>query len=237
MTDRGDNWNDIADWWADEAASDPAYEHDVHPVFDHLMSPLGGRVLDLGCGEGQAMRRQDRWIVGVDLSSELARRAASAGSAVVADLPDLSFLRPASVDGAYAVYLVDLIADHARFFAETARVVADAGHLVVIINHPVYTAPGSSPLMDDDGEVLWRWGAYFGSGWSIERGGGRDIRFHHRSMGDLLTTAAASGWIRDELVERPLSADTITRLPGYEGQEQIPRLLGVRWRKGVGAAR
>ena len=233
----GDNWDDIADWWAEEATTDPAFELDVNPVLDELIAPLGPQVLDLGCGEGQAMRRHDRWVVGIDLSLRLAHRAAESGRALVADLPDLRALRTDAVDGAYSVYLLDLIPDHRRFFAETARVVRDGGGLVAIINHPVYTAPGSSPLMDDDGEVLWRWGAYFGRGWSIEQGGGRDIRFHHRSVGDLVTTAATEGWTLESMIERPLSADTITRLPGYEGQEQIPRLLGVRWRNRVGGHR
>ena len=241
----GDNWDDIASWWNDEAASDPAYRLDVHPLLDELLPGSPGRVVDLGCGEGQGMRRVasraagegDRQrrerVFGVDLSTELASAASTAGPVVVAELPALACFRDEAFDTAYSVYLLDLIEDHAGFFAEGARVVRQGGAMVLVINHPAYTAPGSAPLMDDDGEVLWRWGDYFRVGSSLEPASNREIRFHHRPLGELLTAAASAGWVLDTLIERGLSADTISELPGYEGQHDIPRLLGVRWIRDV----
>jgi SAM-dependent methyltransferase len=226
-----DNWNDIAAWWIEEAAHDPAYPFDVHPLLTGLMEGVSGTVLDLGCGEGQGMRLLDREVIGVDSSEDLARVAASAGQVVVAELPDLSFLVPGTVDGAYAVYLLDLIEDHDGFLSEAARAIRTGGHLVVIMNHPVYTAPGAAPLMDTDGEILWRWGEYFVAGSALESVGPRDVRFFHRPLGVLLTSAARSGWVLERMVERGLSAEVVDRLPGYAGQESIPRLIGVRWRR------
>jgi SAM-dependent methyltransferase len=224
-----DNWDDIASWWTDEAAADPAYAIDVHPLLVELMPDAPGTMVDLGCGEGQGMRLVGGSVVGVDLSAELAEAAVSAGPVVVAELPGLEFFVPDSFDTAYSVYLLDLIADHAGFFVESARVVRQGGALVIVINHPAYTAPGSAPLLDEDGEVLWRWGDYFRTGSSLEPAGHREIRFHHRPLGQLLTDAAAAGWSLDVMIERALSADTIRALPGYVGQHHIPRLLGVRW--------
>ncbi|MGI9665979.1 MAG: class I SAM-dependent methyltransferase [Acidimicrobiia bacterium] len=226
----GDNWDDIASWWIGEATTDPAYATDVHPLFDHLLPSVEGRWVDLGCGEGQGMRRIDGTVVGVDLSIELAKVAHRTNPAVVAELPDLSCFAADSFGGAYSVYLVDLIGDLAGFFSEAARIVVEGGHLIIVINHPVYTALGSSPIIDADGEVLWRWGSYFDVGSSLEEGGGRSIRFFHRPLGSLLTIAAQSGWSLVGMDERALSADTIERLPGYEGQDHVPRLLGVHWR-------
>lgn len=226
-----DNWDDLASWWTAEATSDPAYSMDVHPLLTSLLPDDPGRTLDLGCGEGQGMRLVGGSVFGVDLSLELLRMACSAGPVAVSDLPSLGFLRDSSFRTAYSVYLVDLIDDHEEFFAATARVVEQGGSLVLVINHPAYTAPGSGPILDTDREVLWRWGDYFTKGSSLEPAGPRDIRFHHRPLGDLLTAAASVGWSLDEMIERGLSADTIGHLPGYEGQEHIPRLLGVRWRR------
>ena len=226
-----DNWNDIADWWVEEAGTDPAYPFDVHPLLNELVDGIEGRVLDLGCGEGQGMAEVGGDVIGIDLSESLAARASARGSVIVAELPDLSFLREGSVDGAFSVYLVDLIEDDATFFRSCARAIRPGGHLVVVMNHPAYTAPGAAPLMDADGEVLWRWGAYFEKGSALEHVGPRDVRFFHRPIGALLSNAADAGWSLERLVERGLSEDIVRRVPGYEGQEGIPRLIGIRWRR------
>lgn len=224
-----DNWDDIAHWWNEEAGNDPAYTHDVNPLLLSLLPDDRELTIDLGCGEGQGMRLVGGHTVGVDLSHQLARTARKVGPVIVADLPDLAYLKSEVVDVFYSVYLLDLIEDHRAFFRNTARVVANGGTLVVIINHPVYTAPGSGPLMDPDGEILWRWGSYFTHGSSSEPAGGREIRYFHRPLGDLVTAAAEEGWTLRRMVERGLSEATVGELPGYVGQETVPRLLGIVW--------
>ncbi len=225
-----DNWDDIAAWWRAESAQDPSYPNDVVPLLDLLIEPTSGPLIDLGCGDGSLMRSHGGSVVGVDLSLDLARVARSTAPVVVAELPDLGFLRTDSFDGAVSVYLLDLIEDHDGFFASVARVCRPSATLAVVINHPVFTAPGSAPLLDEDGEVLWRWGDYLSLGSSMEPAGHREIRYHHRPLGTLLTSAAGHGWRLELMDERPLSEETIRSLPGYAGQQSIPRLLGMRWR-------
>lgn len=228
----GDNWDDLAEWWVDEVDNDAAYEADVHPILTALLPDRLGIAMDLGCGEGQGMRLVDEGdgVFGCDLSLSLLRRSKAVGRVVQAKLPNLDWLGDATLDSALSVYLLDLIPEHQRFFAETARVVKPGGTLSIVINHPAYTSPGSAPFVDEQGEVLWRWGEYFSEGSSTEPAGDREVEFFHRPMADLLTAAAAEGWILDRMIERGLSTQTIARIPGYEGQEGIPRLLGVRWR-------
>jgi SAM-dependent methyltransferase len=225
-----DNWDDIAAWWRDESAKDPSYPNDVLPLLESLLDAKSERIIDLGCGDGALMRGYGGSVIGVDLSFDLARVARSIAPVVVAELPDLGFVKSGSFDAAVSVYLLDLIEDHDRFFASVARVCRPHSTLVVVINHPVFTAPGSAPLLDEDGEVLWRWGDYLSVGSSLEPAGHREIRYHHRPVGTLLTSAAEHGWHLDVAVERPLSEETIDALPGYAGQQSIPRLLGVKWR-------
>jgi ubiquinone/menaquinone biosynthesis C-methylase UbiE len=210
---------------------DPAYEGDVHPILSELLVGTSGRTIDLGCGEGQGMRLVGGEVIGTDLSAQLLRSARVTAPVVLAVLPELSWLRDASIDRAFSIYLVDLIADHDTFFAETARVIKPGGHLIVIINHPVFTAPGSAPFIDEDGQVLWRWGTYFEPGSSTEPAGEGSVEFFHRPVADLLTSAARSGWMLEEMIERGLSEETIARIPGYVGQEHVPRLAGFRWRR------
>lgn len=223
------DWDELAQWWSQEVHDDQAYASDVHPILAELTVGSIGTVMDLGCGEGQGMRLIGPGTFGCDLSNELLRLSGSHGRVVRTRLPDLGWLRDGALDTAFSVYLVDLIEDHQGFFAETARVVNQGGVLAIVINHPAYTAAGSGPMLDTDGEILWRWGSYFDEGSSTEPAGDGAVEFFHRPMDALLTSAADQGWMLDCMIERGLSDETVERLPRYEGQEHIPRLLGVRW--------
>ena len=121
--------------------------------------------------------------------------------------------------------------DPERLIAEAARVTAPGGVFVLVLNHPVLTAPGSAPVVDPaDGEALWRWGDYLGSGFTEEPAGDTgSIRFHHRTIGGLLTGAARHGWRLETLVERGMDPERAHADPLLAMQQGIPRLLGGRW--------
>jgi len=213
-----------AEWWRAEVQSDLAYERDVDPL---LVSTLGdlpdGPILDLGCGDGRLLGRFGA--TGVDASFDLVK-AAAPGTVVVADVGRLPF----SADqwrAAYAVLVLEHLSDPAPFFEEASRVVAPGGVLAIVVNHPIYTAPGSGPFLDpEDGEVLWRWGAYLEQGVTKEPAGADVVVFHHRSLGDLLTAAANAGWRLERLLEKSLTPAGDALL---QAQQHVPRLLGIRW--------
>jgi SAM-dependent methyltransferase len=230
-------WDEIADWWLSEGHADIAYQEDVLPLLDRLLSDGSGIVADLGCGEGQALRHvltenPGVRMLGCDLSEQLLQRARRSAPVVRARLPELRWLGDQVLDGALSIYLLDLVPDEQTFFAETARVTRLGGFLIVIMNHPAYTAPGASPLLDVDGEVLWRWGSYFSRGSSTEPAGAGTITFHHRPLSSVLNAAAGAGWFLESMEELPLSEVVTAEHPTYQGQEHVPRLLGVRWRRG-----
>lgn len=229
-----DNWDEVAPWWRREATTDLVYREDIEPMLERLTPKDPGTVVELGCGEGQWLRWLSTMGVqafGCDWSLQLLTDAASSAPVVCAELPGLSWLQDGSVDNALSVFVLDLIADVGEFFTETIRVVRAGGSLIVVINHPGFTAPGSGPLVDVDGEVLWRWGSYLEDGSSLQPAGDRSVVFHHRSIARLLTTAATAGWALQAVEERALGAAAIERDPGYVGQEGIPRFFGARWRK------
>jgi hypothetical protein len=122
--------------------------------------------------------------------------------------------------------VIEHLPDHQAFFSETARVVRSGGVLAVVANHPVWTAPESSPISDGDGEALWRPGDYFSADSTevtAETTAGEGIvTFYHRSMGALLNAAADAGWSLDHMIEQPHHE--------LEDQVGIPRLLACRWR-------
>jgi len=224
-----DDWDDIADWWINEIANDRIYRTDVHPLYRSLTKGWSGVSIDLGCGNGQGMALSPGTAVGVDLSQTLLVEAISVAPVARVRLPSLASFQDDVFDHAGAIYLLDLISDDEGLFRELARVVRPGGSLAIVINHPVYTAPGSAPIADLEGEVLWRWGSYRERGSSLESAGHRSVEFFHRPMDALLNAASEQGWNLDILKERPLSPEAIEGEPGFLGQDSIPRLLGVRW--------
>jgi SAM-dependent methyltransferase len=233
MNDSIDSWDDISDWWVREVADDPVYQEDVGPMFDRLLTGTSDPVLDLGCGEGQWLSRFSRHdrIFGTDASQSLLTRATKAVPVVKGVLPDLRWVRSGVIGTAISLFVLELIEDHVRFFTEAARIVAPGGSLVLIFNHPVFTAPDAGPFMDPDLDVFWRWGSYLERGSSDVPAGSATLVMYHRSTAELLTAAARCGWSLEEMMEVPLGAAAIEREPSYAGQEGIPRFLGVRWRR------
>jgi SAM-dependent methyltransferase len=126
----------------------------------------GKRVLDLGCGLGQAaiaLARQGAHVIALDASDLLLREArtlAEEHEVVVewhhGDLADLAFLRADSVDAALAIESLDEVDDIDRVFRQVHRVLKPGAPLVFTLEHPaalmvgrdVASNPGALPLGD-----------------------------------------------------------------------------------------
>ena len=230
------SWERLGAWWIEELKSDPAYEEEIAPQLLDLLAPARGRTyLDLGCGNGRIMRKlaaAGARVVGCDVNLTLLRQAKP--PVVQASLPNLRWVRSESFDGAYMALVLEHLADEVALFQAASRAVRQRGVLAAVINHPIWTAPGSSPIEQEDGEVLWRPGRYFGRGHSDEPAGREKVRFYHRTLASLLTSAAMAGWDLQRVEEAGISPAAVARFPDYEGQEQIPRLLGLRWLRRIG---
>lgn len=226
------DWEHLSNWWRDELADDPAYTEEVEPLVLELLDPQPGqRYLDVGCGEGRLMRAVagvGAEVVGVDILQDLLEDAPR--PTVRLELPALSAIRNDSVDGAYVSLVLEHLADESAFFDEIARVIRPGSPAALVINHPVFTAPGSAPIQEPD-EILWRPGRYFERGFSDENVGGNTVRFHHRPLSALLSAAAAARLLVERVVEMGVSDAQVARTPILGDQRHIPRLLGVRWVK------
>jgi SAM-dependent methyltransferase len=231
----GTDWDDLAEWWTEEVAGDPAYGEEVLPLLLDLLDPRsGGKYLDAGCGDGRVMRSvvdTGAIAIGCDTNPNLLRFAHAEGPVVGCRLPGLDWIRPGAFDGAYASLVAEHLADLPSFFHALAEAVRVGGPLVLVVNHPAFTAPGSGPIVDPtDGEVFWRWGAYLEDGFTEEPAGEETVTFFHRSFSSLLNSAASAEWVLEQIVERDVGclADDDPLLSKQRG---IPRLLGVRWRR------
>ncbi|MDJ0663597.1 MAG: class I SAM-dependent methyltransferase [Acidimicrobiia bacterium] len=228
-------WVGHADWWLDEIGDDPIYQTDVLPLFQRLHRGPG-RMLDLGCGEGQVMT-QIPDSIGCDVSVDLLRRARSRGPVVCCELPGLDWLQTDAVDGAYMVLVLEHLSN-LEVFRSVARVVRPGGSLILVMNHPAFTADRAGPIVDpSDGEVLWRWGEYFTASICEMATPDRSVTFHHRPLSQILNAAANAGWFLQELIETGFSEEALAAHSGYVGQEKTPRLLGARWMNTQGGRR
>ena len=219
-----------SDWWLSELERDPSYGSVVTPLLVEILDARPGHTyLDLGCGEGQTMRALTESgisVVGCDLDETLLPIASQAGPVVRCDLPDLSWLGNGAVDGAYASLVVEHLEDPAAMFQEAHRVVRPGGVFAVVVNHPVFAAPASGPIVEpEDGEVLWRWGRYLSGGRIIEPVGDSDITFYERPLSVLLNMAADTGWMLQHAIERAIEQS------GAVSQDEVPRLFAARWGK------
>lgn len=223
-------------WWLEEL-TDPTYSEDVLPLLLEMLRPQKSALyLDLGCGEGRVMAAVNKTgatVIGCDSNPELLQVAAKRGPVLQLDLPSLAGLADGSFSGAFLCLVLEHLSDERPMLAEAARVVGEGGVLALVINHPMITSPDSAPILDpSDGEVLWRFGHYQEEGgFTPEPAGAGVLRFYHRSLGRLLSSAADAGWDLEELAERAPSAQHVARVPELAGQEEIPRLLAVRWRR------
>ena len=228
------NWSELAGWWRSELQDDSAYESDITPLAMSLLGPEAGEaILDVGCGEGRlmaALGKVGAAPFGVDVSADLLRSAHQFGPAVRNSLPDLGAFSDDAFDAALVSLVLEHLEDEETLFAELGRVVRAGGRLAVVVNHPIFTAPESAPIQEVD-EVLWRPGTYFERGFTDERAGKGTVRFHHRTMAELLNAASAGGWDLVRMVEMGVTDAQVKRHPPLGDQRHIPRLLGVAWRR------
>jgi len=227
LTEDRSEWAELAEWWHNEVSMDSTYRSAVVPLVVEIAGS-GQLLLDLGCGEGQMMQAlsgPDRIVVGCDINAHLLGMAAAKGPTVRVSLPDLECFAGAAFDGAVMVLVLEHVNDADALFAGAFRIVRPGGWFALVVNHPIVTAPGSASVVDPtDGEVFWRPGTYLTSSPTLERAGDHTVTFHHRPLGALLTTAARSGWVLEELIE--------TDAAGYSAapaQSGVPTLLAARW--------
>jgi SAM-dependent methyltransferase len=179
----------------------------------------GKRVLDLGCGTGQAaiaLARQGATVIAVDASVEqieVARERASLAEVRIewhrSDLADLAFLRADSVDVAFSAYAVGEIDDLSRLFRQVHRVLRHHAPFVFSHAHPLALAtavdapaPGTvpaPPVGPVEGVVVRR--SLFDPSPIGVQHAGEEITLYPRTIADELTSLNRAGFRIDVLLE------------------------------------
>jgi SAM-dependent methyltransferase len=233
-----DPWEAHARWWQDEftEGADPEYTEQILPlVAAHL--PASGRVLDVGCGEGQVARIAAGIgldVVGIDPAWAQVSVATtrSAGERYVQGGAAALPFAVASFDAAIACLVFEHIVDLDHAVAEVARVLRPGGRFLLLLNHPLLQTPGSGWIDDqilDPPEQYWRVGDYLAEASTIEEvQKGVFIRFEHRPLSRYLNALAASGLLLEHMVEPAPPPGFLAQADEYAAASTIPRLLFLR---------
>jgi len=234
-------WEEHASWWIEgfTEGADPEYEDQIIPL---AVTEQGGagRVLDLGCGDGQiarALASSGVSVVGVDPTTNqidvAAERAggpvfAQAGAAVL-PFSDGAF------DGVIACLVFEHIDDVDAAIGEVARVLRPGGRFTFMLNHPLLQTPGSGWIDDhmvDPPEQYWRIGPYLVEAETVEQVElGVHIRFLHRPLSRYLNALAAVGLVLERMDEPAPPERFLAQAPEYFDAATVPRLLHLRLRR------
>ena len=187
----------------------------------------GKRVLDLGCGEGQAaitFAKQGAVVIAVDGSRavlERGRERAEAEEVKVefreGDLADLAFLRADSIDAVFSADALSEVEDIARVFRQVQRVLRPHSSFVFVHEHPIALCLGPN------GEIAH---SYFDPGpIVVDDGAGGTRQLYTRNVSELFTELGRAGFRVDTILEpRPLR--------GADGLgEKLPSTIVWRARK------
>lgn len=165
----------------------------------------GKRILEVGCGGGQAGRwlaAQGAHVVGIDISTAMlvhARRPphplpVAAATATALPFPDATF------DAAFTSYgAIPFVADIHTLFAEASRVLRPGGRWVYSTLHPIRWAMPDDPGWDGLRVTM----SYFGANAYVERdaaGNPSHAEFHH-PLGEQVDALVHAGLVIEQLLE------------------------------------
>jgi ubiquinone/menaquinone biosynthesis C-methylase UbiE len=236
-----DPWEEHADWWQREFTNgaDPEYTEQILPLIQQHL-PRSGRMLDMGCGEGQVARlaaEQGLQVVGLDPAfTQVALAGSRAGGPAYfqGSATDVG-LATACVDAAVACLVFEHISQIDPALAELARVLRSGGTFLLLLNHPLLQTPGSGWIDDqvlDPPEQYWRVGPYLSEANTMEEvEQGVFIRFYHRPLSGYINAATEAGFRLERMEEPAPSAGFMARADEYAAASSIPRLMFLKFLK------
>ena len=236
-----DPWEAHAEWWQRQFTDgvDPEYTEQILPLIaSHL--PGEGRLLDVGCGEGQVARvaaEMGMEVLGIDpaLTQVVVARERGGGPTYAQGSATDIAAEDESFDAVVACLVFEHIADVDAALSEVARVLRPGGRFLFLLNHPLLQTPGSGWIDDqilDPPEQYWRIGPYLTEADTIEEvEHGVFIRFYHRPLSRYLNSAYDSGLSLVRMEEPSPPPGFLARAEEYEDAASVPRLLFLRFEK------
>lgn len=218
------------------------HENVIQPMLPVLVPDLDGRrVVDLGCGEGffcrLARSQGATHVIGIDPSEKMlavARERTSDDEIAYVQ----AFAEDAEVEEGTAEVVVSILALHyvADFDGVVSAVhgwLVSGGRFVLIVEHPVATAPDPSEgyTMEGDTEVAWLLTHYFNEGSREQEWYIPGVIKYHRKIDTMVNSLIDRGFVIERLSEPSPTAEVAAEYPRSRGDSIRPGVLGIRARK------
>jgi SAM-dependent methyltransferase len=208
------------------------------PAFQRLLPPslAGRRILDLGCGLGyfarEARARGAHSVLGVDISERMLADARSRGGD-----PGISYVRSSletfepdaeSFDLVVSMLALHYIADYPGIVRKVARCLVPGGRFAFSVEHPIYTASGTSDWhREPDGTPAhWPVDRYRDEGerrtnWIVD-----GVVKYHRTIETYVNTLLQAGLILARLEEPEAeSLPLLAKRPELRNERRRPPFL------------
>src|SRR5829696_6632011 len=215
-----ESWDRIAAEHAASPATDVVHYGPEGPSEDELRllgDVAGKRILDLGCGDGQAA-------VALTLrgATTIADNAAVRVEWHQGDVADLAFIRAESIDLVFSAYSLGEVGDLHRVFRQVHRVLKNRGAFVFSYEHPIGLCVGREPPDTPSTPIspIVRRSYFTDDPVTVDRNG-EPIRLHVRTVSEVFH-ALSRGGFRVEVVAEP-------RPPGADAL--VPHTIVWRGRK------
>jgi ubiquinone/menaquinone biosynthesis C-methylase UbiE len=218
-----ESWDRIASRKAAELPTDVVWYGPDGPTEDDLRilgDAAGKRVLDLGCGAGQAsvvMARKGATVIAVDSSlrmldrgRQLAQRAEARVDWHHGDVADLAFLSAESIDLAVSISTLAEVDDLSRVLRQVHRVLKNRAAFVFSYEHPLALCIGREPPTSPSTPIhpVVRMSYFTEDPVTIERGGEPE-QLYVRTVSDVFQLVTRSGFRVEVLVEPRPGPDAI----------------------------
>lgn len=207
------------------------------PALKAMLPPMKGlKVVDLGCGYGWFSRWASEQgaasVLGLDVSEKMLERARQTTSGATvryerADLEQLD-LPPAHFELAYSSLALHYIKDLPRLFATIHAALKPGSRFVFSIEHPIFMAPRNPGwLTDSEGRKRWPVDSYQREGERVTNWLADGVIKQHRTVGTLLNTLIAAGFIIRHVNEWGPSDADVAALPSLAEERERPMMMLV----------
>jgi ubiquinone/menaquinone biosynthesis C-methylase UbiE len=230
-----ESWDRIASQRAGSPPTDVVQYGPEGPTEDDLRllgNVAGKRILDLGCGDGQAavaFALRGATTIAVDSSVRMLDRARTlAEQAAVrvewhqGDVADLAFIRAESMDLVFSTNTLGEVGDLHRVFRQAHRVLKNRGAFVFSYDHPIGLCVGREPPETPSTPIsrVVRTSYFTDEPVTVERDG-QPLRLYVRTSSEVFHALSRVGFRVEVLAEpRPPGADAL-----------VPRTIIWRGRK------